>query len=323
MKDDYNKYIIEAKVYEVFKALNDIILDHIEDDSLTAKSMALSILDLKDESGKDIFKLDNNYQFDAASLRIFELARKQFEDTILECKDILEAEDLVKIQSTLNLLEKTLKVERIVKPMTKVRFITIPVKGKSALENDLDGKATLVEFAGKKHMLTSPHRFEFKLSHPSEVSGLKNGEMILKELAKIENVLAEDPCIVKHTGKKMPFQSEYGSQVKKFTSSELRIMLNQYGTNTVMISGIFHKVGQNDESVQNEYKNRQSIIDDMKNDLNVSVEECEKLYYDFKLELIKGLYGDKISTMEAVHRYMLESTLEKEEEVTYSEGRGL
>ena len=323
MKDDYNKYIIEAKVYEVFKALNDIVLDQIEDDGLTAKSMALSILDLKDDSGKDIFKLDNNYQFDSASLKIFEESRKQFEDTCRECKDILSAEDMVKIISTLNMIEKTLRVDRIIKPLTKVRFITIPVKGKSALENDLDGKAALVEFAGKKHMLTSPHRFEFKLSHPSEVSGLKNGEMILKELAKIENVLAEDPCIVKHTGKKMPFQSEYGSQVKKFTSSELRIMLNQYGTNTVMISGIFHKVGQNDESVQNEYKNRQDIIDDMKDDLNVSVEECEKLYYDFKLELIKGLYGDKVSTMEAVHRYMLESSLEQEKEVYKEEGRGI
>ena len=90
-----------------------------------------------------------------------------------------------------------------------------------------------------------------------------------------------------------------------------------------MISGIFHKVGQNDESVQNEYKNRQSIINDMKDDLNVNIEDCEKLYYDFKLSLIKGLYGDKVSTMEAVHRYMLESTLEKEEQEKYVESRGL
>ena len=42
-----------------------------------------------------------------------------------------------------------------------------------------------------------------------------------------------------------------------------------------------------------------------------------------KADEIKGLYGDKVSTMEAVHKYMLESALEEEKEVYNEEGRGM
>ena len=290
----------------VFK-LSDMIL---ENDTIIDKSniidIALEILDLVDDNGRKIFKLDNEFKFDKYSILIFKKARERFSEECKSCSDIIDAEAKERIDKTLDLIEYTLENENIIKSSNKVRFITIPTQDdKSLLDYDIDGKGVNLEFGKEKYQTKAPHKYEFRLSQPSEINGQKNAEVILKELEQIEKVLSSDPCIVKHTGKHQPFQSEGSSQVKRNVAACTRIQINQFGENIVAISGIFHKEGQNDLALQSEYEVRKDILSSMKKDLNININECEKKYYEFKTRLIKNLYGSKLYGMTSIYRYML------------------
>ena len=294
--NSYKDYIIESKVSITVLKLSDMILeDDLIMDENNIIDIALEILDLCDQDGKKIFKLDENYHFDSDSITIFEKACEKFIDECELCSDLITKENQEKMNKVIELLRSTIKNKKVIKSDKKVRFITMPNDDyKSILESDIEG--------------FGPHKYKFKLSEPSEVNGQSNAAVLLKELEQIEKVLSSDACIVKHTGQHQPFQSEGGIQVKRNVAASIRIPIIQYGPDTVLIAGIFHKEGQNDLIVQNEYEARKKKTDFMKDDINIDRSQCEKLYYAFKTKLIKSLYGNKVDNMNTLYRYMLEET---------------
>ncbi len=323
LNNDYTKYLTESRINTVVLKLSDIVFDdEIYLDKNNIIDYILSIMDLVDESGKKIFKLDDNYHFDKQSNIIFKEARKNFEKECEECKDIISKENIDSIKSILDLMEKVIESEEILKPKTKVKFITIPIsKNESILDYDISGRGTDIIVSGKKYQTKPPHKYEFNLLMPSPVTGKSNAEVLLKELEQIEKVLSSDPCIVKHTGSHQPFQSEGSSQVKRNVAAATRIQLNQFGENIVAISGIFHKEGQNDLSVQSEYETRKDILKGLKDDINLNISACEKTYYNFKLKLIRSLYSSKIEELNGVYRYMIMKTMENDQ--LYNVGKGM
>ena len=299
----YEKDIIDYYKQIVFNKLLDMLLnDEVSLDENSVMQMALDIFELVDDAGKPIFKLNSDYRFDDNSIEVFRQASKAFLEECEDNMDIISQEQIEHMKNVVNLIEYTLKNKSIIKRDSKVRFITLPdPEYLSALISDMDGNG--------------PNGFKFDPNSPSEISGVSNAVLILRELLQIEKVLQDDPDIIRHTGARMPFQSENNIQVKRNVSARLRIPIFQYGKDTIMIAGIFHKIGDNDPKVQNEYIERKARADAMKKDLNANVDECEKRYCEFKKYLISHIYGRKVDEARSVYRYFIEVSMKQMKEV--------
>lgn len=294
------------KIEIIVNKLNDMILD---EEYVDAKGTLFELVELIDLYGNKIFELDDDLHFTFESISLFEKAVESFKENLKVLEQDFTDLDL-EYQFILDNLENLLEFfrnEKIIKDRKKTTFIAIPIGKSSALNYDIMGSNCNDKFAGMDCGLKSPHRFKFDLSRPSQIKGKSNGQIILSELDKIENVLEYDACIVNHTGQRRPFQSEGGTQVKRNIAACTRIQINQYGENVVAICGIYHKVGQNDDEVQSEYETRKEVLEHMSKDKNIDIEMCKKAYYDFKKEVIMSVYQKDITRAQAICEYLINS----------------
>lgn len=291
----------------VVNKLIDVLIDsEFTVSSEFAYNLLLDILTIKDSYGIDVFSTNTSLQLDDYSISILEMAINNFLSQVDEFISEFDLEvDLDSLHQLMSILKANLKSLKISKDNNKVSFITIPVNEGTVLHHDINGENSLVSFNGVEYHLKSPHKHQFNLKHGSDIDKKTNAELILSELDKIENTLAYDPCIVKHTARHKPFQSEDGSQVKRNVQAGLRIQLNQYNDNAVSITGIYRKIGQVDQEVQTEYNNRKNVLDKMKNDPNISVQQCQEAYYGFKSHIIGAVYSSQLDKTGAIKQYMV------------------
>lgn len=294
------------KIEIIVNKLNDMILD---EEYVDARGTLFELVELIDLYGNKVFELDEDLHFTFESILLFEKAVESFKENLKVLEQDFSDLDL-EYQFILDNLENLLEFfrnERIAKNKNKTTFIAIPIGKTSALNYDIMGSNCNGKFAGVDCSLKSPHKFKFDLSRPSQIKGKSNGQIILSELDKIENVLEYDACIVNHTGQRRPFQSEGSTQVKRNTAACTRIQINQYGENVVAICGIYHKVGRNDDEVQSEYETRKEVLEHMSKDKNIDIEMCKKAYYDFKKEVIMSVYQKDITRAQAICEYLINS----------------
>lgn len=305
-EDYYIDDLIKANKEIVITKFIDTILDENAtlDESFIFE-LALDILELTDDNGSPIFKLNSDLHFDDISLKIFEAASIEFLEFLEENKKDISEEQLNFAKNIIQLLTTTLESKSILKKNSKVRFVTLPDPknpDSSILMSDVIGNG--------------PHGYKFELSKPSEINSVTYASLLLRELSQIEEAFSQDASISLHTGTHKTFQSEGPIQVRRNVRSRLRIPILQYGENTVAIAGIFHKIGDNDPSVQKEYDVRNDMAKEKKKEL-ADVDKLEKLYYDFKMELIKKVYDPKFEGMRNVYRYFIDQAYKKAKEEGY------
>ena len=295
----------------IVNALGDMLIDETPFD---IDSLLIELTSLEAED-KIILELDDNLCFDEESIAILKSAFDEFKSRFEEYKnDFSELEiNYEQIEERLN--ELSLFLERnsslkIPKEKSKVRFITLPVgDGKSSLDCDIEGENKKVVFNGTSVQLSAPHGYEFALDMPSPINGRKNVDVLLSELEYIERTLSDNPVISNYTGKHSPYKKEPDCYVKRNVKACTRIQLDtiqdKEGNPVIAVTGIYHKIGQKDQALQDEYAARKKALINMQQDKNYSIDECERLYSDFRKRLIVAKYGKNVSETMAMCRYLI------------------
>ncbi len=276
--------------------------------SSTVIDSAIELLNLVDENGNNFFTLDSNYNFDDDSVELLRRSMEEFLDTYNECKELFQDES--KIRTIMTLVEEVVKTKDVIIPKNKISFITIPVDEKSSiLDYDVAGKNAVIKNGDKEFKTNAPSNYVFNLSEPCEASSKTNAEHILSELEQLENALKYGDNPTTLVKSHSPFQTENKTFVRRNTSACTRIPFERFNDDNIIVYGIFHKYGQKDDDVQNEYGNRHSIISQL--DSEQLIEDGKKAYAKFKGKLIKALYSDKLTEVEAIHTYLVKQAEER------------
>ena len=302
----------------VNKLIDHLIVTEIDESNNKIIDMILDLLELEDSYGNRILINEKN-QIDEDSRYVLEEAFLKFQNEVRNFYD----QDI----ETINLIENILtKIKKGILEYTteytkfmnidkkrKNKFLCIPSKdGDTVLHNDLNGKNSVVIIS----YLNSDSEIkekEINLSCPWNIDLSIRKDMIkhiLSELDKIETSFETSDNIAadfkQKSGRKgASYVSENGAYVKKDVKMQTRIQFSAYKGN-ILILGIYYKkakgsVSNKNSRVQEEYENRRKLAYE-----NYDIEKMEQAYIDFKIDLIKTLYGDKISGIDALRRFCLE-----------------
>ena len=308
---DYNNIKDENYLKYVSESLTSLLSDILLSDSISLSGNSIieasnRILNLSDEAGNPYFRLDSNYNFDQNSKELLKMSFEKFKEELSVWKELLGDEvDIVKINNAMKLIEETVYTDNIFLRPSKVSFITLPVNDKSILDYDIMGKNATFEIGKETFKTNAPNNYKFGLNSIA-VSGHKtNAEHILSELESIEDALKDGQEPVVLSKKHSPFQTEHSTFVRKNRAACTRIPFEKYGEDNIIIFGIFHKEGNNDDDVQDEYDNRHEILSKIP-DKEKLIKEGKRAYLRFKGKLISAIYGDKLETKNAILQYLLE-----------------
>ena len=308
---------------EQIKIIVDVLVDNLIEYDIDVSNnkiidIILDLLKLEDSYGNRIIINDED-QIDVDSRDVFEKALLDFK---MQVKDFYDSDF-----ETINLIEEALdKIERGIVDYTfeytkfmnigkrqNNRFLCIPsINGHTVLHNDMIGKNSVVVIS----YLNANGEIEEKeisLSCPENVDLSARKDMVkhlLSELEKIESAFETSDNIAadfkqKSGCKGASYVSENGAYVKKSVKMQTRIQFSEYKGN-ILILGIYYKKAKGTNSnknskVQDEYEKRRMLAC-----ANYNMKELEQAYRDFKIELIKILYGGKISGIDALRRFCLE-----------------
>ncbi len=315
MKEDFASRRKEERIDEVVNLLTDLLFID-EDDPLTEELMVDKLGELlkkKDRYGKSYFVLDKELNYTEESKELLMNALNRFKEQLdaFEKDGSLVLDENVKERTSefIKLLSTAVNTDKVIIQNNKMIFATIPTKdGKTVLDTDLFGKNVVIMVGGKEYDLKSPHNYVFIEDRPSDKRYI---EHILDELRMLEEATKTGAELSTLVHKKGGLQSEPGAYVKKNAREQTRIPFGK-ADGVIVIFGVFHKVGDVDKEVQDEYMKRNEVWSKMITDKpDLIMVDGKEAYARFKQRLIRRLYNNTFDEVESVHRYLVSKAYQK------------
>ncbi len=302
---------VERFLYEELTNLATSFSDEIPKESII--EVLYKLLSKKDEFGNKYFKLDKEFNYTKESKVLLEAAIKETRNDLDLALSFLDITQITKekIDVILTKMIEIVNNDKVILQSTdKVIFATIPAVSKdgktSVLDYDLVGENSVAIVNNEERKLNSPNKHKFIEGKPSDK---KTIEHILDEFSSIEKATKYgDPLSKVCTGR--GFKSEDKAYIKRDTAQCTRIPIGKSG-DTIIISGVFYKIGQIDNKVQSEYGNRTATWTDMmKENPKKILVDGRNAYTKTKQNLIKALYVGKLDEVEAIHKYLVAKVIE-------------